>query len=213
MSAEFDQLVAQFEQFQSKLKRVDEQFANVGQMQQELAEMEAVATSPDRSVTVVAGPSGSIKDIRLTDLAMRQSPQALSAALMSTVQRAVAEAARRQAGIVESALGDDMHLTDQVLETQAQLFGTTPEELRTSMEQQQAQQAPAPPPPPFAPAPPPAPVRRPAPPRRPAPTEPDDFSQENFLRRDGQPPTPPPPPRQQPPRNDGYLNLYNDEDS
>lgn len=218
MSAEFDQLVAQFEQFQSKLKRVDEQFANVGQMQQELAEMEAVATSPDRSVTVVAGPSGSIKDIRLTDLAMRQSPQALSAALMSTVQRAVAEAARRQAGIVESALGDDMHLTDQVLETQAQLFGTTPEELRASMEQQQAQQPPAPPrpqapPPPLAPAPPPAPARRPAPPRRPAPTEPDDFSQENFLRRDGQPPTPPPPPRQQPPRNDGYLNLYNDEDS
>lgn len=214
MSAEFDQLVAQFEQFQSKLKRVDEQFANVGQMQQELAELEAVATSPDRSVTVVAGPSGVIKDIRLTDLAMRRSPQALSAALMATVQRAVAEAARRQAGIVESALGDDMHLTDQVLETQAQLFGTTPEELRASMEQPPHQDQPPVPPRPQAPPPPSAPVRPPAPPRRPASAEPDDFSQENFLRRDGQPPTPPPPPRQQQPRgNDSYLNLYNDEDS
>ncbi|TVT00592.1 YbaB/EbfC family nucleoid-associated protein, partial [Amycolatopsis bartoniae] len=166
MSAEFDQLVAQFEQFQARLKRVDEQFAEVGRMQQELAGLEAVATTPDRSVTVVAGPSGSIKDIRLTDLALRQSPQALSAALMSTLQRAVAEAARRQAGIVEDALGDDMHLTDQVLETQAQLFGTTPEELRAAMEQEKQQPAPpqappTPPPPaggPARPAPPPTPV-------------------------------------------------------
>ncbi|GHF87578.1 DNA-binding protein YbaB [Amycolatopsis bartoniae] len=216
MSAEFDQLVAQFEQFQARLKRVDEQFAEVGRMQQELAGLEAVATTPDRSVTVVAGPSGSIKDIRLTDLALRQSPQALSAALMSTLQRAVAEAARRQAGIVEDALGDDMHLTDQVLETQAQLFGTTPEELRAAMEQEKQQPAPpqappTPPPPaggPARPAPPPTPVRRPAPPRPPA--EPDDFSQESVLRRDSQQ-TPPPRPQQRP-QEGGYLNLYDNED-
>ncbi|NKQ56376.1 YbaB/EbfC family nucleoid-associated protein [Amycolatopsis sp. K13G38] len=233
MSAEFDQLVAQFEQFQSRLKRVDEQFANIGQMQQELAEMEAVAVSPDRSVTVVAGPSGAIKDIRLTDLAMRQSPQALSSALMNTVRQAVAEAARRQAGIVENAVGDDMHLTDQVLETQAQLFGTTPEELRATMEQQDDQPPSAPPPmapppagpgphppmppaggprPPMPPAPSSGPVRRPAPPRRPTQEEPDDFSQENFLRGDQRPTAPPPRPQQQRRDEGNYLNLYNDED-
>ena len=158
MSAEFDQLVAQFEQFQSKIRRVDRQFAGLGQLQQELAGMEAVANSPDGSVTVVAGPSGSIKDIQLTERALRQTPQALSSALLSTLQQAVAESARRQAGIVEGALGDDMHLTDQVLETQAQLFGTTPAELRAATEQTA--------------------------PRRPQPEEFDDYSQQTFLRDD-----------------------------
>ncbi|CCH32096.1 YbaB/EbfC family nucleoid-associated protein [Saccharothrix espanaensis] len=135
MSAEFDQLVAQFEQFQAKLHRVDDQAAGIGELQRELAAMEVVATSPDRAVTVVAGPSGAIKDIRLADHAMRRPPHALAAALMATLRQAVAEAARRQAGIVEHALGDDMHLTDQVLETQAQLFGVTPQELRAMTEQ------------------------------------------------------------------------------
>lgn len=135
MSAEFDQLVAQFERFQSQVHRVDDQFAGLGDMQQPLVELEAVATSPDRAVTVVAGPSGSIKDIRLTDQAMRRPPQELAAALMATLRQAVAEAARRQAGIVENALGDDMHLTEQVLETQAQLFGMSKEELRATTEE------------------------------------------------------------------------------
>jgi DNA-binding protein YbaB len=221
VSAEFDQLVAQYEQFQAKLKRVDQQFANIGDMQQELAGLEAVATSSDRSVTVVAGPSGSIKDIRLTDLAMRRSHQALSAALMSTLQQAVAEAARRQAGIVENALGDDMHLTDQVLETQAQLFGTTPEELRAAIEQGTPHAPPPAGPPPMAPPPAAGPgprrtpqtgaVRRPAPPRRPAPEELEDFSQESLLRRDQQ--QAPPPPSGPPSPPDGrFLNLCDDED-
>lgn len=184
MSAEFDQLVAQFERFQSKIKRMDQQFEQVGQLQQDLAGLEATAASPDRTVTVVAGPSGSIKDIRLADAALRQSPQALSAALMTTLRQAVAEAARRQAVLVEGAFGDDMRLTDQVLETQAQLFGTTPEELRASMAQ--------------------APEARPA-------AEPEDLSEENFLRREDRP-SPPPPHRQQRPDDGRYLNLYDDED-
>lgn len=141
-SAAFEQLVAQFERFQSQMQRVDQQFSKVGEMQQQLTELEAVATSADRAVTVVAGPSGSIKDIRLTDLAMRRPPHALAAELMSTLQKAVAEAARRQAGIVEGAIGDDMKLSDQVLETQAQLFGMSKEELRAVMSDDTAPAAP-----------------------------------------------------------------------
>lgn len=135
VSAEFDQLVAQFEQFSARLRGADERLAGIGRMREELAELEAEAVSPDRSVTVVAGPSGAIKDVRFTAAALRGTPEALSAALMSTLHRAVAEAARRQAAIVEDALGDDMNLTEQVLETQAELFGTTPEELRASIEE------------------------------------------------------------------------------
>jgi DNA-binding protein YbaB len=235
VSAEFDQLVAQFEQFQSKLKNVDEQFANLGQMQGEIADLEARASSPDRAVTVVAGPGGTIKDIQFTPQALRQPPHALSAAVMSTLQRAVAEAARKQAGIVEGHLGGDMHLMDQVLQTQAELFGTTPEELRASMEQPQTPppapaggQAPpfgrqAPPPAPFGgQAPPPAPFGGQAPPPRPtppprsaprrrAPEDADDYSQQSVLRRDDQPAPPLTPPRNNP-QQGGFLRNLNEED-
>ncbi|WP_216210504.1 YbaB/EbfC family nucleoid-associated protein [Amycolatopsis aidingensis] len=133
MSAEFEQLVAQFEQFQSKMKRVDDRFANIADMQGELSQLEAAASSPDRSVTVVAGPGGSVKDIRLTEAALRQRPEALAQTLMSTLQEAVAESARKQAGIVDAHMGDDLQLTEQVLETQAEVLGTSVEELRSRM--------------------------------------------------------------------------------
>lgn len=130
MSAEFDQLVTEFERFQSQIRNVDERFANIGQLQSELAALEATASSADRSITVVAGPGGAVKDIQFTEKALSQQPQALSAALLSTIQQAVAEAARKQAGIVDEHLGDDSQLSEQVLESQAELFGTSVEELR-----------------------------------------------------------------------------------
>lgn len=133
MSAEFEQLVAQFEQFQSKIKKMDDQFANLGRLRSEIAELETRATSADGSLTVVAGPDGSIKDIQLTDKALDRQPQALSSVLLATIQEAVAEAARKQAGIVDEHMGGQLNTTDQVIETQAELFGTSPEELRTRM--------------------------------------------------------------------------------
>ncbi|EHR48982.1 hypothetical protein SacmaDRAFT_0686 [Saccharomonospora marina XMU15] len=131
MSAEFDQLVAEFEKFQSKIKQVDDRFANLGQLRSEIASLEATATSPDRSITVVAGPGGAIKDIQFTQQALGQQPQALSSALLTTLQQAVAEAARKQAGLVDEHLGDDTQLSEQVLQAQAELFGTSVEELRS----------------------------------------------------------------------------------
>ncbi|MEU3651101.1 YbaB/EbfC family nucleoid-associated protein [Lentzea sp. NPDC034063] len=201
------------------MQRVDQQFAKVGEMQQQLTELEAVATSADRAVTVVAGPSGSIKDIRLTDQAMRRPPHALAAELMSTLQKAVAEAARRQAGIVEGAIGDDMKLSDQVLETQAQLFGMSKEELRAVTSEEARPVAPAPParpPMPFAPpAPQPpsaAPVRPPVPPRRPAPEPHDDFSDQNIMRGNAWDDRSQPPPAAPSTKDGKFLNLYDDED-
>ncbi|USX49722.1 YbaB/EbfC family nucleoid-associated protein [Lentzea sp. HUAS12] len=212
MSAEFDQLVAQFERFQAQMHRVDQQFANIGEMQQQLTEMEAVATSGDHAVTVVAGPSGTIKDIRLTDVAMRRPPHVLAAELMSTLQKAVAEAARRQAGIVEGALGSDMHLREQVLETQAQLFGMTPDELRrATADEAAAPVAPPTPPQPSGDVRPPVPPSLPTPPRRPGPEPAEDFSDQNVLRGDSwdERPAKPAPPAKQ---DDRFLNLYDDED-
>ncbi|WP_406601665.1 YbaB/EbfC family nucleoid-associated protein [Lentzea miocenica] len=199
------------------MQRVDQQFANVGEMQQQLTELEAVATSADCAVTVVAGPSGSIKDIRLTDLAMRRPPHALAAELMSTLQKAVAEAARRQAGIVEGAIGDDMKLSDQVLETQAQLFGMSKEELRAVRAEETTPQPPAAPVPPRPPLPPMpqagGPARPPAPPRRPTPEPHDDFSDQNVLRGNSWTERSSQPPPAAPSKQDGkFLNLFDDED-
>jgi DNA-binding protein YbaB len=185
VSAEFDQLVAQFEQFQAKLQHVDEQFSGVGQLQAEIAGLEVSATSPDRSITVVAGPGGAIKDIRFTDAALRQSPQELSSTVLATLRQAVADVARRQAAIVEEHVGDGMHLMDQVLETQAELFGTTPEELRSSMEQ-------------------PAPGQTGEPP--------EDYSQQTVLRREEPQPRPDPPSSGNDPSGNRFLNLYDEED-
>lgn len=195
LSAEFERLVAQFEQFQSKLQRVDDRLADVGRMQSEIAALEATASSADRSVTVVAGAGGSIKDIQLTDRALAQQPQALAATLMSTIQQAVGEAARKQAGIVDEHV-DGMGVTDQVLETQAQLFGTTPEELRERMEQER-------------------PARRPR--LRPEEEYHEDYSHQDFLDGDGssdsaQPPTPPPPSGGGSAGDDFLQNLFNDDD-
>lgn len=143
MTAEFDQLVAEFEKFQSRIKRIDDKFAGIGAMQEEISALEAGVSSPGRSVTVIAGPGGAIKDIRLSAEALRQQPGSLSAEIMSTLQRAVAEVARKQAAIVDTHMGGELHLTDQVLETQAQVFGTTVEELRSNLQDELPRATPA----------------------------------------------------------------------
>lgn len=176
-----EHLIAEFEKFQTKIKQAEVQFAGVGQMQEELAELEAVATSPDGAVRVVAGPGGAIKDIRLSQEALRQQAGAVSATIMSTLHRAVAEAARKQAAVVEARMGGlAPGITEQVLQAQAEAFGVPVEELRDNGGEQPPQRpAPAAPPqPPRAATPPPvAPPPagpRPAAPRRAADFEDDD---------------------------------------
>ncbi|MFL6120076.1 YbaB/EbfC family nucleoid-associated protein [Actinophytocola sp.] len=128
MTAEFDQLVAEFEQFQAQIKNMDDRFEHLAGMQGELENLEVRATSPDQSITVVAGPGGSVTDIRLTDDALRLGAEQLSADLMATVREAVADAARRQAAVVEEFAGGPV--LDQVLETQSEVTGVPVEELR-----------------------------------------------------------------------------------
>lgn len=131
-----ERLIAEFEKFQSKIKQAEVRFDRVGQMQQQLAELETAATSPDRTVTVVAGPGGVIKDIQFTPDALRRPPGALSAMIMSTLNAAVADAARKQAGVVDENMGGalgNVNVTDQVLQAQAEAMGTTVEDLKSKM--------------------------------------------------------------------------------
>ncbi len=138
MSAEFDQLVAEFENFQSQLTNMDDRFGDIAGMQSDLAGLEVTVDSPDRAVTVVAGVGGSVQDIRFTEAAMQLGSQRLGAVVMATVREAVAEAARRQAAIVQEHLGDDVPVLDQVLETQAEVTGIPTEELRKRVERETA---------------------------------------------------------------------------
>jgi DNA-binding protein YbaB len=143
MSAEFDQLVAEFESFQSKLKDADDRFGDIAEMQSELAGLAVTVSSADRTVTVVAGVGGSVQDIKFTEAALQLGSQRLGEVVMTTVREAIGEAARRQAAIVQEHVGGDAQVLDQVLETQAEVTGVPVEELRKKVEQETAAARPA----------------------------------------------------------------------
>ncbi|MDT7801677.1 MAG: hypothetical protein QOI78_5110 [Actinomycetota bacterium] len=184
MSAEFDQVVAEFRRFEASIRNVDDRFAGLGAMRQKLTELRASAASPDGGVTVTTGPGGAVLDVEFTAAALAKGPQALSTALMATLREAVGAAARRQAVLVEEHMGDDEGLVEQVLETQAEAFGTSVEELRSKLaEETSRQESPA--------------------------AAPEDFSEERVLRQADAPP----PPARGGSAGDSFLRtLFDEED-
>jgi DNA-binding protein YbaB len=104
-------------------RQAEERLAKYDDMQKEIQQLEVTMTSPDRNVTVVAGPSGSIKDLRLTDNALRASAQTLSQTVLTTLQTASAEAARRMAQIVQYYAGETINIVERVAATQELVFG------------------------------------------------------------------------------------------
>lgn len=117
-------------------------------MGDQLKQVQAEHTSADRSVTVIAGPGGSVRDIRLTEGIKRLSPGQLSATIMDTMRQALAAAARQQAAIVQETVGET-DVLERVLKTQEQIFGVpmTVEGPASGTEQQpQPSQQPATPP-------------------------------------------------------------------
>lgn len=142
MSADLERLAAEFEKFQAKIKQAELKFSGVGDMQERLGQLEAAATSPDRTVRVVAGAGGAVLDLQLTPDAVRQPAPQLAATIMATLRQAVAEAVRMQAGIVDDSMGGafGINLSDQVKQAQAEALGTASEAL-TSHHSQQAPKA------------------------------------------------------------------------
>jgi DNA-binding protein YbaB len=156
VSAELERLTAEFEKFQARIKQAEVTFSGLGELEERLGQLEAVATSPDRTVRVVAGAGGTVTDLQLTPEAMRKPAPALAAMIMTTMRTAIAEAARRQAGIVDETVGGafGLNTTDQVKQAQAEALRTTVSSEATP------------------------------PPKRPArPKDEDDFSQNTVYRR------------------------------
>ncbi len=148
MSFELERLAAEFEKFQTRIQQAEARFGGVAGMQDRISRLEASVTSPDRTVRVVAGAGGAVKDIELTPAALRQPAPALAATIMSTLRAAVAEAVRLQAGIVTETVGGDLGagLADQVKQAQREALADAVDELSAHHDA-----AAAPPPKPSAP--------------------------------------------------------------
>jgi DNA-binding protein YbaB len=171
------------------------------EMKDEISQIRATANSSDRSVTVVAGPGGSVLDVKLSDQAFRSgSPKSLAGNIMSAIRLAVADAARQQAAVVQRYVGDRINISERVNATQQEILGDKieagdAEQERLATQQrpglpedgsimQRGPQPPAPPvrrPPtaPYGNQPPARPIT-PPPSRRPAPQPVEDDDDEGF---------------------------------
>lgn len=104
-------------------KPVDALVERYAGMKEEITAIRASASSSDRSVTVQAGPGGSVIDVQLTEQALRTgSGRALSSSIMSALRLAVADAAKQQAEIVARYVGD-RPVAARVLATQQEILG------------------------------------------------------------------------------------------
>jgi len=93
-------------------------------MKEEITAIRATSSSPDHSVTVVAGPGGAVLDIQITEQALQSgSARQLSSSIMSALRLAVADGARQQAAIVQRYVGDRMNIVDRVMATQKEFLG------------------------------------------------------------------------------------------
>ncbi|MFD4254756.1 YbaB/EbfC family nucleoid-associated protein [Amycolatopsis thermoflava] len=183
------------EQLQQKLRRIDElkqqgeqRQAAFTRMKDEIGELSVTVSSPDRGVTVVAGPGGSVQSVRVSEEALHGSAIQLSSTITTTIHEAVAAAARRQAAIVQDALGPSSNVLEQVLQTQAEAFGTSVAALKATVADE-----------------------RPVVPQRPI-DQGADFAEEDFL-AEQQPARPARPEvRRRPAEDDDFLDPFDEGD-
>lgn len=91
-------------------------------MAEGLKDVVGTATSGDGVVTVVAGSDGAVRSITFGAAVRTTDPAALSSTTLRTIASARVDAARRQAEVVRSVLGDTK-LLDQVLDEDRRVFG------------------------------------------------------------------------------------------
>lgn len=123
MSSRVEDLRRKLESLQQVGEQAAQKTPDFNQMREQLNALQTSATSADRAVTVTAGPNGAIQNIQFTQDALRGSPSQLSSTVMSTLQQAIAEAARKQAEIVQEHTGDG-EVLNRVLRTQEEMLGT-----------------------------------------------------------------------------------------
>ena len=123
LADQLDLLREQMDRLRQSRQNADARRADAEGLRRQVTSLEVTTQSADRAVTVVAGPGGSVKNITFSEQARALSPTQLSQATMSTLRLAVAEAARRQAEVVQEFLGGGSDVLERVLRTQEEMFG------------------------------------------------------------------------------------------
>lgn len=119
------QLLARIEAIDTAAANNQQRAESYQRTAEQLANVQGRASSPDGMVTVVAGANGAVNSITFSEQIRNASPQALSASVLHTIAQARASAAREQAEVVRSGLGD-AELLDRVLDSDERLFGDQP---------------------------------------------------------------------------------------
>lgn len=116
------QLLARIEAIDTASADNDLRAKSYERMAEQLAGSEGRASSPDGMVTVVAGANGTVQSITFTEQIRNATPKALAASVLHTIAQARAMAARQQAEVIRTGLGDT-ELLDRVLDSDERLFG------------------------------------------------------------------------------------------
>lgn len=103
-------------------QQAEQSLQNVDEMREQIGGIEASVTAQDKSVTVTAGPGGSVTNIEFTKDATKLSPIQLSSTVMNTLRQAVAQAAREQARIVQD-YAPEGDIAERVRQTQEEMLG------------------------------------------------------------------------------------------
>lgn len=119
MSKSVEERIAAFTQ---AVEQAGQQKDRLDLMADEIKGIEAVETSPDRSVTVTTGASGAVKSVKISEAAMTKSAQALSQQVHQTLQLGLAKAARMQAEIIQKYVGDSTKIVEKVGKLQEDLL-------------------------------------------------------------------------------------------
>ena len=127
-------------------QNTEERLAHYAEMKEEISAIRATVSSADRAVTVVAGAGASVVDISVADEALREGADArtLGRSIMTTIQLAIAKAAKAQAEVVQRYVGDRMNILDRVNAVQKEFFDKAKEEAAKQAKEDQRPQFSAP---------------------------------------------------------------------
>lgn len=121
--------MADIEEIQRKLdslretgRQAEQRLQGMDQMRERISSIEASVTAQDKTVTVTAGPGGSITNIEFTKDATKLSPIQLSSTVMNTLRQAVAQAAQEQAQVVQE-YAPEGDVAERVRRTQEDMLG------------------------------------------------------------------------------------------
>ncbi|SFE26489.1 Conserved DNA-binding protein YbaB [Actinopolyspora alba] len=117
-----DEMLAGFrQQIQDKMQQAQ-------RIQDAASAVSGEASSGDGSVRVTVDQNGNMSDLRLEDGALRQRPEQLSEAILTTVRSAQAQLTDRMREAMEPVLGEDSETMDSVLSGMRDRFPVEPEQ-------------------------------------------------------------------------------------